>query len=338
MQTNDGWKLQICTDLALEAAEILYAGQGTDTGEIDGIITDTDKYRIDGSEIKITTVRVVNENGAKSIGKPVGTYVTLETEAVKENNTQASEKIIELLAARFVEFVEIGESESVLIVGLGNWNVTPDALGPKAVSKVLVTRHLLANIPESIVDAVRPVSAIAPGVMGITGIETLDVIKGIINETKPSLVIAIDALAARHSGRINATIQITDTGINPGAGVGNPRASLSEETLGVPVVAIGVPTVVDAATLVNDTMDRMLGAMIEELPEGSQFYSMLNNLESEEKLGLIRGALDPYTGNMFVTPKEVDSVIERLSNIIANMLNIALHPGIGSSDINRYIY
>ena len=150
---------------------------------------------------------------------------------------------------------------TVLVVGLGNWNITPDALGPKVVSRVLVTRHLRDTLPEDIAQTVRPVAAVSPGVMGITGIETGEIVKGIVEKMHPDLVIAIDALAARKTSRINAAIQLSDTGLAPGAGVGNKRKMLSEETLGVPVIAIGVPTVVDAATLVNDTMDRMLTGM-----------------------------------------------------------------------------
>ncbi|MBR1442254.1 MAG: GPR endopeptidase, partial [Firmicutes bacterium] len=144
------------------------------------------------------------------------------------------------------------------------------------------------------------------------------------------------ALAARKTSRINATIQISDTGISPGAGMGNNRKVLNEEELGVPVVAIGVPTVVDAATLANDTMDNMIEAMINECESGSEFYKMLESLDKDEKYRLIRDVLDPYTENMFVTPKEIDAVMERVSNIIANAVNIALHPGITAEDINRY--
>jgi spore protease len=158
-----------------------------------------------------------------------------------------------------------------------------------------------------------------------------------VERTKPDLVIAVDALAARKTSRINATIQISDTGINPGAGLGNRRMPLNRKTLGVPVIAVGVPTVVDAATLVNDTMDKMLEAMTEEELPGQDFYDMLKNLQDQEKYGLIKDILDPYAGNMFVTPKEVDAVIDRLANIIANALNMALHPGITTDDVNRYM-
>ncbi len=331
------WKLSITTDLAIEAAEMLSKdGAEEAQGEIDGVDIDIDEDT--ENNIKTTWIRILDENGKRQMGKPIGNYVTVECASLKENDVETHEEIIKILSKQLVKLRNISRESVILVVGLGNWNVTPDSLGPKVVSKILVTRHIMGAIPTDLEYSVRPVSAISPGVMGITGIETADIIKGIVDNIKPELVIAIDALAARHSNRINATIQMSDTGINPGAGMGNNRMALNEETLGVPVIAIGVPTVVDAATLVNDSLDMMLESMIEQLPEGSPFYSMLNNLESEEKYSLIRSILDPYTGNMFVTPKEVDAVMERLSNIIANSINIAVHPGITKDDINRYLY
>jgi spore protease len=226
-----------------------------------------------------------------------------------------------------------------MVVGLGNRSVTPDALGPKVISRILVTRHIKQELPEALGSEgeVRSVCAITPGVMGITGIETAEIIKGVADKVKPDIIIAIDALAARRTSRINAAIQVSDTGINPGSGMGNKRAALNEQTLGCPVIAIGVPTVIDAATLVNDAMDRILDTMIAAAPEGGSFYETLKSLEREEKYYVIAEALNPYAGNMFVTPKEVDSVIDRLANIISNAINIALHPGIGQEDINKYI-
>jgi spore protease len=154
----------------------------------------------------------------------------------------------------------------------------------------------------------------------------------------PDLLIAIDALAARRSSRINAAIQLSNTGIAPGAGVGNKRMMLDQDSLGIPVIAIGVPTVVDAATLVNDTMDCILNEMMTQTENGSDFYKTLQSLEQEEKYQMITNILGPYTGNMFVTPKEVDAVIDRLANIIANSINIALHPGVTMEDINKYTW
>ena len=333
-ETKIPYHFSVRTDLAVEARELIHGSE--DSGETDGIEVSVEE--LCGGKVKVTWVEVYSEAGAKEIGKPVGNYITIESEAMKENDTEIHEEIMKILAKRLEKLRKLKKNAVVLVVGLGNWNITPDALGPKVVGKILVTRHLSDNLPKELEGQVRPVSAISTGVMGLTGIETCEIIKGVTDRVKPDLIIAIDALAARRTSRINSTIQISDTGINPGAGVGNVRMSLSEQALGVPVIAIGVPTVVDAATLVNDTMDRMLSAMAEQAQHGSEFFNMLSSLAAEEKYHLITDILNPYTGNMFVTPKEVDAVIERLANIIANGINIALHPGINTNDINRFIY
>lgn len=321
------------TDLAIETRELL-KGSGSD--EPDGIEFFTDETDI----LSLTHVKILNEKGSATMGKPIGNYITLESEKMKENDVSCHEAIINAAANCLKKLANINSDKngSTLVVGLGNWNITPDALGPKVISKILVTRHIRDSLPEEINKAVKTVSAVSPGVMGITGIETGEIIKGIAEKVKPSLIIAIDALAARKTSRINAAIQMSDTGVCPGAGVGNKRMTLNEETLGVPVIAIGVPTVVDAATLVNDTMDRMLSEMIAQAKQGGEFYNMLKNLDTNEKYDLITEILNPYVGNMFVTPKEVDAVIDRLANIIANAINIALHPGVTIDDINRFVF
>lgn len=330
---KEKYKFSIRTDLAIEATEMLT--KETEDSNIEGVKIDIQES--DCEKIKVTWVEILNEIGVKNMGKPIGNYITIESDSMKENDVDTHEKIIDVLSKSLIKLRNIDKNSTILVVGLGNQYVTPDALGPKTIKKILVTRHIKETLPEEIDNSVRPVSAISPGVMGLTGIETGEIVKGIVERIKPDLVIAIDALAARRSNRINATIQMSDTGVSPGAGMGNKRMSLNEKTLGVPVIAIGVPTVVDAATLVNDTMDRMLDAMISQTKEGSEFYNMLNKLDKDEKYTLITEILNPYVGNMFVTPKEVDAVIDRLSNIISNSINIALHPGIDFNDINRYI-
>jgi spore protease len=321
------------TDLALENQEMLQEA-AQDDGDIQGVEIETEEY----DEITVTWVKITNAQGAESMGKPIGNYITIESEVMKENDTLIHEEIAKIMARKLGELHHLPENASILAAGLGNWQVTPDALGPKVVSRLLVTRHMKALMPTELQGELRAVAAISPGVMGITGIETGEIIKGVAEKINPDLIVAIDALAARRTSRINATIQITDTGINPGAGLGNNRMRLNQETLGIPIIAIGVPTVVDAATLVNDTMNRMLTEMAREAPQGSDFYEMLQDLEDDEKYGLIKDILDPYAGNLFVTPKEVDAVIERLAHIIANAVNIALHPGVETTDINRYAY
>lgn len=331
-EVDEKTTFQIRTDLAIEARELIKESHKTEDEEPNGVKVETKE----GACYTLTKVSILNEAGSEAMGKPKGEYITIESQKLKENAVDCHEEIIGLLAEQLRQLAKIKEDDCILIAGLGNWNITPDALGPKAVSRILVTRHLQGALPVEIEGTVRPVAAISPGVMGLTGIETGEIIKGLVEKIKPSLLIAIDALAARRSSRINATIQMSDTGVAPGAGVGNKRMMLSKETLGIPVIAIGVPTVVDAATLVNDTMDRILESMIAQTKKGTDFYKMLQDLEEEEKYTMITEILDPYTENMFVTPKEVDAVIDRLSNIIANGINIALHPGITMEDISKY--
>ena len=319
----------IRTDLAIEAREMLEEQNGDVD---DGIVVKNEETE----SMNITYVEILNENGSKAMGKPQGNYITIESEKLKENDVSSHQEISHKLLECITELSKAKEDTVFLVVGLGNWNITPDALGPKVVSKIFVTRHMFDTLPKELDGAVRPVAAVSPGVMGITGIETGEIIKGIVEKMKPDVIIAIDALAARRFSRINSTIQLSDTGISPGAGVGNRRMALNEETLGIPVIAIGVPTVVDAATLVNDTMDTMLSQMKEAADKGTQFYEMLENMEGEERYQLIYDLLDPYAGNMFVTPKEVDAVIDRLSGIIAGAINSAVHPGIEIEDMGIY--
>lgn len=333
MNGKTNTKPSIRTDLAIEAREMLHTVE--EGSEISGVKVSILENQ--NENIKVTRVEILDENGAEQMSKPVGTYITVESNSLKENDVSSHEEISEILSRELLKLHKLDKDDVVLIVGLGNWKVTPDALGPKVVSKLLVTRHIADEIPQELKGGVRPVGAISPGVMGITGIETVEIVKGVSDRVRPSLLIAIDALAARRANRINSTIQMSNTGINPGAGIGNKRMSISRESLGIPVISIGVPTVVDAATLVNDTMDKMLDSMMAATEKGTEFYQMLLDLEEEEKYGLIREILDPYTGNMFVATKEVDAVIERLSKIIANTINIALHPGIHLEDMNRYL-
>ena len=319
------------TDLAIEARELAQQN-AQEADRLDGVDVSTKE----DPDYFLTHVRIHSEEGSRLMGKPKGDYITLESEKLKENDAECHEKIIKILAENICSLVKFSEDDCILVAGLGNWNITPDALGPKVVSKILVTRHLQGTLPEEIEETVRPVAAVSPGVMGITGIETGEILKGIVDKLHPSLLIAIDALAARRSNRINAAIQMSDTGVAPGAGVGNQRMMLDKESLGIPVIAIGLPTVVDAATLVNDTMDRILEEMMQQTEKGSEFYKTLQSLEQEEKYQMIADILGPYTGNMFVTPKEVDAVVDRLANIIANAVNIAIHPGVTMEDINKY--
>jgi len=325
----DNKRISIRTDLALESCEILKE-EKRDLG--DGI-----KCTEESNEIfKMTTIEILNDEGSKALGRPKGSYITIESQSLNSNDASCHQAITEAAAEALREMEGFEDAGSILVTGLGNWNITPDALGPKVINKLLVTRHIMDTVPEELEGKVRKLSALSPGVMGITGIETFEIIKGVVDKVKPDIVIAVDALAARSFTRINTTIQMSDTGVSPGSGVGNKRAELSKNTLGVPVIAIGVPTVVDAATLVNDTMDRIMGEMARHAERGSSFYKMIDELNDEDKYGLICEMLNPYEANMFVTPKEVDVIIERLSNIISNAVNIAVHPGFTIEDIKKY--
>jgi len=316
------------TDLALESRENLSLEMGEELSGVEVTVEEDEDLGI-----IVTWVEINNNEGATSMGKPIGNYITLESSLMKENDPDSHEEIIKILARKLGQLHRLGENSTILVVGLGNRYVTPDALGPQVCENLLVTRHLSEEVPQDL--KLRAVSALAPGVMGITGIETAEIIKGVVDRVKPDVVIAVDALAARKTSRINTTIQMSDAGVNPGAGLGNRRMPLNKESMGVPVLAIGVPTVVDAATLVNDTLDKMLGAMLDSITTEHPFFEMLNTMQDEERHSVIGDILS--NSNMFVTPKEIDAVVTRLAKIIANTLNIALHPGITQDDINRYL-
>lgn len=322
--------LQIRTDLAIEARELYKEKNNI---EVSGVEVE----REEKENYTITRVKIVNENGMAQMGKPIGNYITIEAPALKKADQDLKDEISKVLAKELKALHKLDKSNKTLVVGLGNWNVTPDALGPKVVDKILVTRHFFEAYKKTEDETMANVSAISPGVMGLTGIETGEIIKGVVEKIKPDLVIAIDALASRKMERVSSTIQISDTGISPGSGVGNKRKGLNREYLGVPVIAIGVPTVVDAATMVNDTIDMIVSEMKKQAKVGSNFYSMLEEMESEDKYQLIKEVLNPYMGNVMVTPKEVDDLINDLSQVIANGLNISLHPGIDLKDVNRYL-
>lgn len=321
----------IRTDLAIEAKEYF---EEENKRKIPGIEIEISSER---KNIKVTKVQITDEIGSAAIGKPIGNYITIETPDFKNRDIDLMEDVSRVLAGELIKLADLKEDSSVLIVGLGNWNITPDALGPKVAEKVMVTRHITEYVPEQIDDSVRPVSAISPGVLGITGIETGEIVQGIINHIKPDLIIAIDALASRKMDRINSTIQISDTGINPGSGVGNNRKELSENSLGVRVIAVGIPTVVDAATMANDTIDMIIEGLIKEGKNNKGLFDMLNNLNREEKTQLINEVFSDEMKNLMVTPKEIDSIIEDISDVIADGLNISLHPGIHMDDLGRFL-
>ena len=270
---------------------------------------------------RITRVKVLNENGENAIGKKVGNYITIDINNLKIAGEEQIQKASEALTKELKELLKkhIEEQEPLLVVGLGNLYVTPDALGPKVVQDIDITRHILQYMPEALDKNTRPVSAISPGVLGTTGIETLEILKGIVDNIKPKLLIIIDALASRSIERISSTVQIADTGIIPGAGVGNTRKELSIETLGIPVVAIGIPTVVEAATIAADSLD----LFIQKVQEQAKSNDFLNQLQEEDKYEMIKEVLAPNDYNFIVTPKEIDELIENMKDIVARGINFA---------------
>lgn len=322
--------LNVRTDLAIEACN---AYKERHKNEIDGVLID--EYEEEGS--KITRVEIINDDGAKKMGKPIGNYVTMEIPEFTAYDGGLMDDVANVLGKTLKKIINMKEDMLALVVGLGNWKVTPDALGPKVTEGIMVTRHLREVMPEAIDDSVFRVASISPGVLGVTGVETGEIIESLVKKIKPDVVICIDALASRKIDRVNRTIQISDTGISPGAGVGNHRMKLNEETLGVKVIAIGVPTVVDAATIASDTIDLVLDDLIKQSEEGKEFYNMLKKVDKREKEALIREVLNPYAPDLVVTPKEIDLMIESLSKIISNGINIALQPNMTVEDINKFL-
>lgn len=292
----------------------------------------------DGDEqVSITRVHVISPLGEQNTGKPMGTYITMDMPDIRDRGRDVYEKACRMLARELESLISIGDRDTVLVVGLGNWNVTADSLGPRVSSHLLVTRHLHEYLPEEVDDGVRPVCAITPGVLGLTGIETGHIIKGVVDQIKPALVIAVDALASRNMNRVNASLQLANTGISPGSGIGNKRMAINQETLGVPVIAIGIPTVVDAATIVSDTIDLMIDSMMKQSDTDSGLYRMLANIDRDEKYQDIINLLEPYSGNLVVTPKDADETVEYLSKLVANGINMALHKNIDTKDVDRFI-
>lgn len=315
-------KYKIRTDLAMEQKERFES----DHVEVSGVVLE-EEYD-EEKEIKITTVRIETENGAKAMGKPVGTYLTLEAPNMAAADEGYHREISETLAGFLEKYMKDTEENqekgySVLVVGLGNREVTPDALGPYVVDQLNVTRHIVQEYGRYAVGkgGSRIVSAIVPGVMAQSGMESAEIIRGIVNETTPDLIMVIDALAARSTKRLNRTIQISDAGIHPGAGVGNHRSEITKDTMGIPVIAIGVPTVVDAATIVNDTMENFITAL--ETSETLKGVGVvLQGYNSAEKYELVKELIAPHLNGMFVTPKDIDDTVRRISYTISEAMNM----------------
>ena len=288
------------TDMAVERRD-LYKNANKIEDEISGIECDEEVF----DDIKITRVKITNEEGEKALQRKMGNYITIDIKKINNITENKESEIIGIFSKELKKIIDmhINKTDEILIVGLGNLYSTPDSLGAKVVENTEITRHIKIYLPNAIDANTRSISAITPGVLGTTGIETVEIVKGIVGNVKPKLVIAIDSLCSKNLERINKSIQISDTGIVPGGGVGNKQEELSEETLGIPVVAIGIPTVLDAATIVIDTLNAC--------------NIKVNENEIVEKMKL-------NNFNFIVTPKEIDSLIENMSNIVSEGINISI--------------
>ena len=299
------------TDLAMECLD-------QNTRSLKGVRVST--HHAGG--ITHTRIRIESQEAAELLGRRRGEYITLECGDLSRCDARRRELLARMVALSVRGMIP-PEGE-VLVVGLGNRNVTADALGTRVVERMLVTRHLQQAMVEELKGRLRGVSAIAPGVLGLTGIETAELCRGLVRHVRPQAVVAIDALAAYESGRICTTVQITDTGIQPGSGVGNHRLGLTEETLGVKVVAIGVPMVVYASTIARDAMARLIRECGAE--------------NAEDTDGLLRQTAEGMLGDMVVTPREIDELVVNVADLLSDGLNRALQPAVDVDTLHSYLH
>ncbi len=303
------------TDLALERRDI-YRKANNLEDEIPGI-----KYNVENiGKTKITRVEITSKEGEEALNKKIGNYITIDVNKINNLLEEENQKIVELLSNEIEKIVDkhIGKSEDILVVGLGNLYSTPDSLGSKVVKKIEITRHIKKYMPQYIDKNARAISAVAPGVLGMTGIETWEFLKGIVDNVKPKLILAIDSLCSRSVNRISKSIQLSDTGIVPGGGVGNARIELTKESLGIPVIALGIPTCVDVATITEDGINLWIDKLEEKENIDTKILEENNNYES------IKEALLPSDLNFIVTPKEIDELIENMTEIVSVGINNAI--------------
>lgn len=288
------------TDMAVERRD-LYINANKLEDEINGIECEEEKI----DDITVTRVKITNREGEQALDKKMGNYITIDVKKINNITTEKEQKIIETFSKELLSIIDkhVEKNEEILIVGLGNLYATPDSLGSKVVQNIEITRHIKIYLPDAIDKNTRSVSAITPGVLGTTGIETIEIVRGIVDNIKPKLVIAIDSLCSKNIDRINKSIQISDTGIIPGGGVGNRQEELSERTLNIPVIGVGIPTVLDAATIVIDTLNACDISVSE------------NEIVDKMKLNNF---------NFIVTPKEIDSLIDNMTNIVSEGINMCI--------------
>ena len=306
------------TDLAVERRDIFKKANNIEK-DIPGIESKENKV---SESINVYTVIVKDRNGEQAIQKPIGEYITIDVKKMKNILDEEKEKIAKTISGELKRLISklISPQDEILIVGLGNLYSTPDSLGPKVIQNIDVTRHIFKYLPQYVGENDREVSAISPGVLGSTGIETQEILKGIVDNVKPKLIIAIDSLASKSVSRISSSLQISDTGIVPGAGVGNKRKELSKDTLGVNVISIGIPTVLDFATIVSEGLD----IFIDTLQDKAMSNEYLNELKAKDKYEEVKEALNIGEYNMIVTPKEIDELVENMKDVVARGINIAV--------------
>lgn len=305
------------TDMADERKDIYKKANNLEN--IPGIETSESTVN---DNIKTNIVKITNEQGEQAIGKPIGTYVTVDIKNLKLATDEDIQKASDVVKDELKKIIDshCESQDEILVVGLGNQFVTPDSLGPKVVSEIEVTKHFIKYTPQYVVEGTRSVCAIAPGVLGTTGIETSEIIRGIVDKVQPKMLIVIDSLASKSIERISSTVQISDTGIVPGGGVGNAREELSKKSIGIPVIAIGVPMVVESAVLVNDCLDLFIGKLQNE----AKSNDYLNELKEKDNYEEIKESLNPTGYNMIVTPKEIDDLIENMKDIVSTAINSAV--------------
>ncbi|NLV17044.1 MAG: GPR endopeptidase [Syntrophomonadaceae bacterium] len=307
-------------DLAMEARDLV---RGDSDLEIPGVIEEIEELR----NGKITIIRITDSAAEKRMGKPIGTYVTIEAKNLRIRDPEVHEEVSQAIAGKLKNAVDkIDPKAPVLLVGLGNWRATPDSLGPKTIESSPVTRHYYKYAPQALVEGMRPVCAISPGVLGTTGIETFEIIKGIVEKIKPALVLVIDSLSAQNTERIGSTIQISDTGIQPGSALSSVnRQVINHESLGVPVIAIGCPMVVNAVTIADQAV---------------QAFCQKRNLpyDRQESVETIKPVLSFFGGSLTVTPKEVDDLVENVSNVISYGIAYSLFPEISREQLELYAH
>lgn len=305
-------------DLAVEARDLV---RGATQREIQGVEEQVEKLE----NIKITTITIKTPQAVQTMGRPIGTYVTIESPPLKIKDPYVRDEIIQSMAKSMNTLLpqSLQPNDTVLLVGLGNWRATPDALGPKFIEYSPITRHYHQHAPQALVEGMRPSCGISPGVLGITGLETFEVIKGTVEKVKPAVLVVVDSLAAQNVERIGTTIQMANTGIQPGAGIGNQRHALNQEGLGIPVIAIGCPTIVNAAVIANQAIQHFCQK------SGAIFNQMTSTNATQD-------TLSHFGGSLGVTPKEIDDIIENAAQIISMGVGTALFPGISIEQLELY--